>query len=267
MPEVTITHDGQEISIPLEAVKLPDNYVLLQPGQVPDGFVPETAVGAKVNEKMKHAKRTLSQDSEFVQSLIKQHVPGIQFEDGRPVIPKGKDVDVDKIRESILAEMVNPLKAQMQEKDTQIERLLGSRKRSEILQAAMKAGVREEYLKPATGKDGDPTIWENMVSGYLGFDPDHDMFAVKEGEGFAYGTGEGGKPWAGVGNLHERLRKNDAFRGFFNDRRPGDTGLGSTGGASGSSFQLTREQARDPQAYRRAKEQADKAGKTLQIVD
>lgn len=266
MPDVTIQHNGQDITVPLEAVALPDQYVLLGPGEAPEGFVPESAVNAKVNEKMKHAKRTLSQDADFVQSILA--ASGVPLDDdGRPAIPKpGKDIDVAKLQDAWAREHLEPIKGQITAQEAQIKRLLASRKRSEIFQAAIAAGVRDEFLKPATGKDGDPTVWENMIGGYLDYDPDNDMFAVREGEGFAYSSGKNGKPWAGVSDFHERARKNEALKGFFKDNRPGDTGLGSTNGASGAAYRISQEDARDTTKYRAAKAAADKAGKTLEIV-
>jgi len=265
MSEVTIQHEGKAITVPLDAVKLPDGHVLLKPGDAPEGYVPEHAVQAKVREKMKHARRTLAQDTDFVRSVFESH--GVPVgEDGKPSIQKG-NVDLDKMREALEREHVGPLKNRLKEQEEQIGKLLGSRKRAEIIQAAMQAGVKDEFLRPATGREGDPTIWENMVGSYIDYDAENDMFAQRDGESFAYGTGKNGKPWAGVGEFHEKARKQDNLRSFFRDSRPGDTGLGSTNGSSVSTYRITREQARDTAAYRQARAQAEKAGKQIEIVD
>lgn len=76
--------------------------------------------------------------------------------------------------------------------------------------------------------------------------------------------GKDGKNGLSVAEWLEGMRK-DAPHWFA-----GSTGAGSTGGAGpgqGGQYTLTREQARDPATYRAAKAAADKAGKTLAIVE
>ena len=265
MSEITIQHNGQELKAPLESVKLPEGYSILKPGDAPEGYVPEHAVAAKIKDKMKHARRTLAQDTDFVKSILEQS--GVPLgDDGRPAIPKG-GVDMDKLKDAWSREALSPLKTRVEELEGQNRKLLQSRKRAEIVQAALSAGVREELLKPATGREGDPTVWENMIGQYIDYDAENDMFAQRDGDGFAYGTGKNGKPWAGVQEFHEKARKNETLRSFFRDSRPGDTGLGATGGGSQSTYRISREEARDSAKYRAAKMAADKAGRQLEVTD
>lgn len=76
--------------------------------------------------------------------------------------------------------------------------------------------------------------------------------------------GKNGKDPLSVAEWLEGMRK-DAPHWF-----PGSSGTGSTGGGGGgggAAFTITRTDARDPTKYREAKAAAEKAGKTLTMVD
>jgi hypothetical protein len=71
-----------------------------------------------------------------------------------------------------------------------------------------------------------------------------------------------------IANLVEELKGNQVFGRAFAASNAGGSGApNNTAGGGGGSITLSREQARDPQAYRAAKAAAEKAGTILQIAE
>lgn len=79
--------------------------------------------------------------------------------------------------------------------------------------------------------------------------------------------GKSGEPMTIAERIAE-MREDEIFGRAFEPVSPGGSGA-QNGGKPGSAngFTIKREEAKDPRSYRAAKEQAEKAGQTLQIVD
>ena len=80
----------------------------------------------------------------------------------------------------------------------------------------------------------------------------------------AYGTDA--KPM-NIGQLVEEFKGSTTYAVLFEGTSARGSGASSGGRAGGNMFTLTQEQAKDTALYRRTKEQAEKAGQTLQILE
>lgn len=70
-----------------------------------------------------------------------------------------------------------------------------------------------------------------------------------------------------IANLVEEMKANTVFGRAFEGTGAGGSGAPSDSGGGAKAFTLTREQAKDPAAYRAAKEQAAKAGGQVMIAE
>jgi hypothetical protein len=76
-----------------------------------------------------------------------------------------------------------------------------------------------------------------------------------------------GDPYT-ISHLVEEMKGNQVFgRAFAASGAGGSGAQNNTAGSGGGQFTLSREQAKDPQTYRAAKEAAAKAGATVQIAE
>lgn len=212
------TPDGQTIEVELSAIKLPEGVQVIEEGQVPAGYVKQEVMDASIEKRLQRHKSSLKKDAEYIREIIEENVQGIQFDDnGRPVVPKAsKEVDIDALREQIIREVKTPLEGELSTLKQSNTRLLESKRRGDIMQAAIKYGVREDMLKPVSTVPGAPSFWENMVAGQYGYSPEHDAFAVSEGEGFALnpnGTRE--MPLLTIDAHMALLKKDPAYSNFF----------------------------------------------------
>lgn len=211
---IVTLEDGSTQEVELSSITLPEGHSVFDGKSAPEGYVSQQVFDHKVKSFKDQVRRSLSVDDEFRRSILE--AAGVPMDDtGKYQAPKGNDVDMDALKKSVIAEMVNPLKSSLEDKDKTISNLLESKKRSEILAAAIELGVREEFLKPLNGKDG-ASAWENMVSNMYGYDPQANVFAVKAGEGFAYNpSGTTENPYLTIAAHGEALKKDEAFSSFF----------------------------------------------------
>lgn len=252
MPKIMFEHDGETISADLGSVELPEGFRVLAPGEVPDGFYTKDTLDATVNKSWGKKFRKLKSDLGEAREILEAH--GVPLdEEGNVAIPETEDFDPkeerEKIKRAILKEEVDPLRTELEEKSNTVQSLLGARKNAEILQAASAHGVMGWALKAPTDDEGAAPPIVHMASPYLGYEGDNDMFAVRNGDGFAPATKEG-KPWAGVSDLFDRLAKDPSYAHLFKDTQPGATNLGGTDGTSSSDFpdkrsEFTRQQRLD----------------------
>ena len=214
MNKATVTlADGNTAEVELSAITLPEGHSIFDGQSAPNGYVKQEVFDAKVQNFKSQVKRSLQSDDEFKLEVLK--AAGVPLgEDGKYVAPKGKDVDMEAIRRQFEAEMVSPLKQQLEGYQAKTSKLLEARKRYEILQAAQKLGVKEEFLKPL--HEGGPSAWENMVSGMYGYHEESDTLALKQGDNFAYNpNGTQDNPYLTISAHGESLKKQDNFRSFF----------------------------------------------------
>lgn len=238
--QVQIGEETQEID--LESVKLPEGYRVLAPGDVPDGYYTKDTLDATVDASWKKKFKKLQSDPTEARAIFEAH--GVPLDDeGNIAFPEAKDVDEDQIRERIKTtlynEQVKPKEEKIKALEERASKLLTARKRGQILAAARKAGVQDFLLESPAEGQVEPIV--NLIDPYLGYDDDRDVFAVKDGEGFAPSSKEG-KPWADESDLFDRLKKNDAWKHIFRNNQPGNTGLGDTdsSGKTASGFPSKR---------------------------
>lgn len=246
MNKATVTTpDGNALEVAFEAIKLPDGFSISNGEQkIPDGYVKQEVFDASVEKRLNRQKKSLMNDDEYVRTIIETHVPGIQFgEDGKPVLPKpAKEVDLDALRDQVVREIGDPLKAENQELKGFADTLLVSKKSSDIMRASIKHGVADEFLKPSSKQPGAPSLWENMIANNYGYAKDHGVFALREGDGFALnpnGTRE--NPLMDIDAHIASLKKDAAYSRFFKIEGQQGSGFSQSGGST-LGGKVTREQ-------------------------
>lgn len=243
MNKATVTTpDGQAIEVDIASIKMPDGFQVLAPDQAPAGYVKQDVMNASIESRLARQKSSLKSDPEFVAEVLKaQGVP--LTDDGKINMPKpGKEVDIDALRSQITTELVQPLKGELDRYKTTNASLLDAKRRSEIMSAAIKYGVREDLLKPVAPTPNAPTFWENMVAGQYGFNEEHGVFAVRDGEGFAYnpnGTRE--NPYLDIDAHMAGLKKDAQYAGFFKVEGQKGSGFSQNGGSASAANHITRE--------------------------
>lgn len=116
---------------------------------------------------------------------------------------------------------------------------------------------------------GEPALLLPHVRPALAVVEDGDDFAVRVlgGDGEARRRDDG--EFLSVGDLVEELRRSPVFGRAFEASGLTGSGTPPTGAAGGTpgAFTLTREEARDPAAYRRLRDEAARAGQLPTIVE
>lgn len=260
MSTVKVTIDGEEHEVDAGQVETGDELRLIGSNEVPDGMVTQETMNAKIKERIKDERRRIvngegDKGKEVHQRVLKN--AGVPLdEDGTPDLPDDPDFDPDKERERIksvvIENEVEPVKEENEQLRERNQQLLQTRKRSEIINAAQKHNVADEYVTPVS--EGAPPPIVSVVSPAVGYDDEHDTFAVLGEDGFKNSSKQG-KAWADMDELFEQMKSEDRYRHLFADKRPGESGVGSTEKASGSKTTVTMEDLAagkvDPQAVLR----------------
>lgn len=251
-------------------IQLPEQHklALYRDGAAPEGFVSTDFMNQEVRRRTEGMvkKEALLDDNDFWKQMATKR--NIQLgDDGQPV--KAKDVDVQKLYQDWTKEHVDPLKTHVDTLTGQNTNLLRGMKRAGLLQAAEKLGIKKQFrVRP--DKD-TPSAVEAMFENAFEFDAETNDFAVVEKREadkvtFRYGSNPQERRYAGFEDYFGSLRKNDAFKDWFEDNRPGATGLGDTGGHSGGVIRLSESDSRDPGKWQAAEKQAKETGAKIEII-
>jgi len=154
---------------------------------------------------------------------------------------------------------VTAFQTQLKEKDTRIS-TLGGRLRTLVLDGsirdeALKAGVKPEHVEDVISR-----MTMRGIDGVRWDLEDDEKIVAKAGDQIKFGK-DATKPMP-IGEGLELLR--EKVPGFF----AASSGGGAQSGARqvGNAFVISAEDAKDPNKYRAAREQATKAGQPLQIA-
>jgi hypothetical protein len=159
--------------------------------------------------------------------------------------------------------LVDKYTRELQERDERMSSL-----RSQLEDRIVNAAATSEIAK----QRGVPELLLPVVQRHVQVTEAHDgtlVPRVVDAQGNErYSPTPGSSDYMSIAELVGELRNNETFARAFDAPEASGTGAqGSRGGdgASGGVVRLTREQARDPRAYRAAKERAAKAGGRVEI--
>jgi hypothetical protein len=264
MPKVKIGEETHEVE--LSAIAFDEGYRVLGPDEIPDGFVTKDSMNQTVTDRLNRQKRALKTDSEFVREVLES--AGVPLDDdGKVKIPKSQDVDEDAIREriktTIIREQVDPLKQQAESLAAEVQTLRMEKRDGGILEMARRAGVQDYLFDPPT--DGAPAPIVNLIAPYLAYHDERKDWYIKDGDGYAPSAKEG-KPYADVSDLFDRLKKNEAWKHIFVDKRPGSSGLNnSKSGTNGAPSGRKRSEMSTQEAAKFIEEHGSEAYLALPI--
>lgn len=246
MGTVKVTIDGEEHEVDASQVETGDDIRLIGSDEVPDGMVTQETMNAKMKERLKDERRRIvngegERGEEIHQKVLNK--AGVPLdEDGNPKLPDDPDFDPDAERERIksvvIENEVEPVKEENKQLRERNQQLLQTRKRSEILSAAQRHNVADEFVNSVSEAAVPPIV--QIVSPSVGYDDEHDQFAVLGEDGFKNSSKQG-KAWADMDELFEQMKSDDRYRHLFKDTRPGESGVGDTEGATGSKTTVTME--------------------------
>lgn len=206
--------------------------------------------------------------SEGELSKLKKQIEGMDIDEAKKAVEAAKQAENDKLkakgdwetREANLKQQLSdqftkeygPIKAQNEKLTAAVEKHL---KESVAAQAIADAKGNTRLLLPHVLQH-IKVVEENG---------EYVARVMKDGQvriGDAKGT-----PMT-ISQLVEAEFKSSAdYAGAFAASGAAGSGAGPTNGGAGSGYQLSREQAKDPQTYRAAKEAAAKAGQQLTISE
>jgi hypothetical protein len=177
----------------------------------------------------KSVEEELRNSDKFFAELAKSK--GVPIDDsGKYKKPEGEKIDIEKIRnetaDAIREKEVGPL-------SQKLGRLLDSQLVAETIQAGSEAGIKRSLMRSI--RDGAPPLIVSLVRDQVAFDEEHNYFALKNGEKFEYNpNGNETRPYKGIRELFEGMKKDQAYADYFEDTR--QRGSGFQGKQSGSGM-------------------------------
>lgn len=133
--------------------------------------------------------------------------------------PKDPPVDLSEKFQEWEGKHLNPLKDQNKDLSTRVEALLGKVMERDIIQAAVEAGVRPEFLKPV--REGASPLIVKMMSDLFGYDEDSGSFLVRGKDGsWEYASRPSSdRPFKTIGEFFQEWSEDKANAGFLQDQR------------------------------------------------
>jgi hypothetical protein len=234
MEQVTVTHEGQTITVPIDKLTLPEGYTIIQPGQTPEGFMPSAAFTAELDRRTKGLKRPddLLGDDDFFKRAAQKR--GIDL--GEDLKPVGK-LDPEKVKQLQAAWEAEKLEPVLKERDDFRKEADSGRHGNlirDLLQAAPETGLKPTRLK--TIFEGETPEFIERAANAFEWDADRKAWFFKNavsGQPEYEGAG-----YAGPRKYLEMLRKRDKDFEYFDDKRPGGSGYDKPG--FGGSNTMTR---------------------------
>lgn len=184
--------DNGTIEVDQAAITLPENYQILAPDDIPEGFVKQEVMDAKIADRVKSAKENAKKQAAKDQSVrnqvlselgieldedgnieesMRRHVLsslGIELdEDGKPKGLDSKTIDLDKEREKWEKQNLVPVKTELDETKQKLTGLQ-SRTVRQAIRGAFAGKAKDEYLDADIG---DPYV-EQVFSPKFRFNPE-----------------------------------------------------------------------------------------------
>lgn len=179
---IKVTIDGTEYEVEQSDLTLPDNMVMFEDGNVPKGYFTQDAMEQKIQDRLSKAKRNseteLLNDESFLKKALSKK--GVTLDkDGNPKGLK-PEFDVEEWKQQKAKELTDPLKQELQEYKSKVDKLKMSKVQSDILKAA-NGMFQEQYIKSYTGSD-DPFVVKQF-SDLFDVDPETGETALKDTDG------------------------------------------------------------------------------------
>lgn len=142
---------------------------------------------------------------------------------------------------------------------------------SEMMRSLEEHLVDAEATVAITSMDGNPVLLLDQVKKRTKVVNENGKYQVRivDGEGDPRSNGAGG--YMTIKDFVSELKSKPEYSGAF--KASGNTGSGTKPGSSsassvsGGAFRISREDAKDPIKYRRVREEAAKAGRSVEILD
>lgn len=169
-------------------------------------------------------REELAKDEEFVGSVLK--AKGVDPSKGGKSLT---DADVARLQEELRKSEVSPLTEKLTKAEEKASRILRKQLISDLTAALIQAGVKKSVA---------PRIAEMEAnSGRFGHDETTEMWAVKDGDGFAFSTkASKERPYKGVDEYAAEWAGDKSNTDFIEDTRQRGPNLGDTKGGKAHSI-------------------------------
>ena len=262
---IKVMFDGKEVE-----VDAPEGWMSAE--DIAGSFMKKDTFEKEMERRIASAKKglvsqtDLLSNEDFLTEILKAQGKEL-FDPAKAKGKKGADDEAiaQRLTDALAEWRKKELEPMAGERDKAIGRI-GSLQtrilRGQIIEAAVKAGVKGSFLK-APQPGADPPIVA-MLGSIFRHDGDHDDFFVAKGENdFEFSAKpDEGTPYKGVGEFVTDWASQKENLDFIDASLQSGPGLGQPGPGrvSGKDVHLTQEQASDHQTYTKATEQASKQG-------
>lgn len=259
MPEIntTVEIDGEEREVTLD----PTEHGYVPEDELGDRYVPRAQHRAErdraAREAREQAREELASDDDFLSRLVSENEDFFRERFGTE--GDGDEPDLDRIREQLRNEEVQPLEQELEERAEQIQRLRRDRLRGEVARACADLPVKQSLRPLIESYYENRVAWSDQYEGW---------FVTDESGEFEYAANpdEQDAPYRTVEeDLELKYRSGDYQGDWFDDNgRPGaDVGQPGSGTRSG---RVTLEQFKNmsSEERRQLKEQDYDRWKELQ---
>lgn len=250
--------DGKTVELDHSEVEVSGGQLLAE-GEAPDGYVSKDFMQSEVQRRLngKVSKDDLLQDEDFFRTAAERR--GIEIDaEGRPA--HSEEVDVESLKARWERDKLQPLQEQLEEMESTTQSLRGTTKKMGVLQGASSTGVKSKFL----GEDTDFLGWH---ASKFGVEPETGEVALKEGEGFALSAKpEEGSRYVTPDEYFQNLRNDGTYSEFFEDKRPGASGLGDANGSGGRTFTSSELGSMSEREYAQNRDEILKARREGRIV-
>lgn len=204
----------------------------------PEGFVlmPQSQFDSVLTDRVRREKRgweaslgdPVADDEVFKKAAARR---GIELDTALKPVAKLDPEKVEQMRTQFDNEVGKPLREELTKYKALAEKGRKERLYAAIQRAAPEAGVKKDRLKSLFG--GEVPEFVEKVASLFEYDEERDTHFFKDPAGnpvYADKPVPGGSPYAGPDRLLDHLRKQDADFIYFEDKRPGNSGLNPGGG-------------------------------------
>ncbi len=236
------TGEGQVIEVDQSAIEAPENVIIANTETGIDGYVKQEVMDSTIADRVTKAKNNALKDAHQNEGVRNQVLSqlGIDLDDdGKPKLPKGGDVDLDKEREKWENQFLNPLK---QEKE-KLENTLGSVTSSVTKQALLGAFAGKAEDVYLDGEYGDPYVVA-VLGNQFKYNSELNKVLQVDSEGnferHPNGSKSNGHGFIEPKDFIELNAESQLMKKILKDNSQGGSGL--TPGGGGDKNTLTRKQ-------------------------
>lgn len=264
MATFTVTIDGKQHEVEQGAIQLPENHQILGPDSIPDGFVKQSVMDAKISQRVQQAKANALKEAASDETVRNQVLSelGIDLDDeGKPKGLETQKVDLEKEREKWEVNRLKPIQTKLEETESNLNTLRDTSVRQSI-RNAFAGKAKDEYLD---SEIGSPYV-EQVFSPKFRYNPEIGNAALYDKENDSFELHPNGKQ----ANSHGYITPDDyiklnadskLMKRILKDESQGGSGFSKGGG--GDSKQITRKQFDEMDANSRQKAMSN----GVQIVD